>query len=99
MTWFVNYLEKVARKRRFSPNDRVRYFTEGLKGTGRGVVLTPYSNKGTIVDYQTDQRRYKVRSDSGEEVEVHPRNLIPDPFSSTPSITEPVAPPIGQNSV
>lgn len=84
MNWLITQLIKEARDRRFTANDRVRYFTERRKGKGKGVVLTPSFTKGTVVDYNNEERRYKVRNDNNEVIDVHPRNLIPDSFVRAP---------------
>lgn len=76
MNWFISYLHKYAR--RFKPQDRVRYFTRGLKGKGKGIVVSPYSARGTVVDYNPNVRRYTVLDEGGENIDVHPRNIVPD---------------------
>ncbi len=76
MNWFIDVIQKEARHRRFRVNDKVRFFTRGRKNNK--VVLTPEFNKGTVVDYNGEMRRYIVRNDSEEQFEVHPRNIIPD---------------------
>ena len=89
--WLINALIKEARGRRFRTDDRVRYFTQGPKGKGKGVILTPSFGKGTVVDFDSTSRRYKVRNDSEEEVDVHPRNMISDGIARStpePTITE-----------
>lgn len=95
MAWFGE-VNKEAR-RRFKENDRVRYFTKNRKGTGKGIVLTPSFSKGTVVDFDGEKRRYKVKEDSGLETEVHPRNLVPDrpnkSIMNQPSI-EPIVAPV-----
>lgn len=90
MNWFIHILQKEARGRRFGPNDRVRYFTEGLKGKGRGVVVTPRFSKGTVVEYNSDLRRYRVKHDDGSETDVHPRNIVPDTMKTSPVPAAPV---------
>lgn len=84
MNWFISYLIKEAKGRRFSPDDRIRYFTHNRKGKGKGVVLTPSFNKGTVVNFDGENRRYQVRNDNDELIDVHPRNLIPDAVSRVP---------------
>ncbi len=78
MNWLIDGLLKEARGRRFNADDRVRYFTENRKGKGHGIVLTPSFSKGTVVEYDTDNRRYKVRNNAEEIVDVHPRNIMTD---------------------
>lgn len=95
MNWLVTQLIKEARGRRFNPDDRVRYFTDKLKGKGKGVVLTPSFAKGIVVDYDNEARRYRVKNDKDEVIDVHPRNIIPDSFTRTPvSNTPEVLPPM-----
>ena len=84
MNWLVTQLIKEARGRRFNIDDKVRYFTDKLKGKGKGVVLTPSFTKGTVVNYNNEARRYQVRNNNDEVIEVHPRNLIPDSFVRAP---------------
>lgn len=93
MNWFITQLIKEARGRRFNVDDKVRYFTDKLKGKGKGVVLTPSFSKGTVVDFDNDARRYKVRNTKDEIIDVHPRNLIPDSFTRNPSNKIPEALP------
>lgn len=98
MNWLVTHLMKEARERRFRAEDRVRYFTDTRKGKGRGIVLTPSFNKGTVVDFDSEGRRYKVRNEEGDVIDVHPRNIIPDSFVRSPINTpmqEPVVEPAG----
>lgn len=85
MNWLVTQLIKEARGRRFNANDKVRYFTDKLKGKGKGVVLTPSFTKGIVVDFDNEARRYRVRNDRDEIIDVHPRNIIPDSFVRTPA--------------
>lgn len=102
MNWFIAQLIKEARGRRFKADDKVRYFTDKLKGKGKGVVLTPSFAKGTVVDFDNEARRYRVKNDKDEIIDVHPRNIIPDSFTRTvPEITsvpevmtEPMASPV-----
>lgn len=84
MNWLIDHLRKEARGRRFNPQDRVRYFTEGRKGKGRGVVLTPTFSKGVVLDFDSEKRQYRVKNNADEIIEVHPRNLIPDEILSRP---------------
>lgn len=81
MNWLINILVKEARHRRFKSDDKVRFFKTPRKGTGKGVVLTPSFGRGTVVEYDADAKRYKVKNDTGEDIEVHPRNLMPDSMS------------------
>ncbi len=87
--WFIDHLYKDARGRRFSRDDRVRYFTEKRKGKGKNVVLTPAFSRGTVVDFDNNQRVYKVRNNDDEIVDIHPRNLIPEIVGQSPIISEP----------
>lgn len=98
MKWLINILTKEARKRRFSPDDTVRYFTEGRKGKGRGIVLTPNFNKGTVVNYDSETKNYRIRdSKTNEEMDVHPRNLMPEIIKpSVPSLPTPSVEPVQQ---
>ena len=80
MNWFIQILQKEARGRRFRANDRVRYFTEGRKGKG-DIVITPRFMKGTVTEYDSEGRRYKVRGSDGLDVDVHPRNMVPESIS------------------
>ncbi len=87
MNWFINLLQKEAR--RFGPGHAVRYYKSPQKGTGKGVVHTPSFSKGRVVDYDSTSRRYKIWDDSlGQEVQVHPRNLVPDSISTMTTTTE-----------
>jgi len=86
MNWLITHLIKEAKGRRFRAEDRVRYFTDNRKGKGKGIVLTPSFNKGTVVDYDSDGRRYRVRNESGDIMDVHPRNLIPESLSRSPDV-------------
>ncbi len=92
MNWLVIQLLKEARGRRFNVDDKVRYFTDQRKGKGRGVVLTPAFTKGTVVDFDNEARRYKVRNSADEVIDVHPRNIIPDSLVRTPANTTEVLP-------
>ena len=85
MNWLITQLIKEARGRRFNVDDKIRYFTDKLKGKGKNVVLTPPFTKGTVVQYDNEARRYKVRNDRDEVVDVHPRNIIPDSLARAPS--------------
>lgn len=77
MNWLINILQKEAR--RFSVDDRVRFYTGLTKGRGKGVVYSPSFTKGKVKKYDADNKRYViVDPNSGEEIMVHPRNLIPD---------------------
>lgn len=93
MNWLITHLMKEARGRRFRSEDRVRYFTDSRKGKGKGIVLTPSFNRGTVVDFDNEGRRYKVRSESGEVIDVHPRNIMPDSFSRS-LVSAPEAVPV-----
>jgi len=93
MNWLIDGLLKEARGRRFNVDDRVRYFTENRKGKGQGIVLTPSFSKGTVVDYDAESRRYKVRNNAEEIIDVHPRNIMTDigspvqvPVMETPEV-------------
>ncbi|KKL09141.1 hypothetical protein LCGC14_2568850 [marine sediment metagenome] len=92
MNWLVTQLIKEARDRRFNINDKVRYFTDKLKGKGKGVVLTPSFTKGTVVDFDNEARRYRVKNDRDEMIDVHPRNIIPDSIHA-PAVNIPKALP------
>lgn len=94
MNWFIGQLVKEAGRRRFRSDDRVRYFTKNRKGDG--VVLTPSFNKGVVVDFDSSGRRYKIKNDANEIVDVHPRNIIPDSVSriSNPTVLPSVSPEI-----
>ncbi len=89
MNWLIGHLIKEARGRRFRSEDKVRYFTEGRKGKGKGVVLTPTFSRGTVVDFDPTKRQYQIRGDGDDVIDVHPRNIIPDGITSrsTPEIT------------
>lgn len=99
MNWLVTQLIKEARGRRFNPDDKVRYFTDKLKGKGKGVVLTPSFTKGTVVDFDNEARRYKVRNNKDEVIDVHPRNIIPDSFIRSVNNIPEVLPAIAEPSV
>lgn len=92
MNWFIEVLQKEARGRRFSKDDFVRYFTHGRKGKGKGIVMTPYFSKGRVVDYDPLNKRYKVTNNDGDEVDVHPRNLMPETLSQP--VSEPMPEPV-----
>lgn len=97
MNWLENILIKEARSRRFQSNDRVRFFTEQRKGTGRNIVLTPNFQKGTILEYKPDTKRYVIQNDKGETFEVHPRNAMPETVNRpTQNYSEPIEVPIVQ---
>ena len=81
MNWLINILIKEARHRRFRSDDKVRFFKTPRKGTGRGVVLTPSFGRGKVVDYDAESKRYRIKDDSGEDVDVHPRNIMQDSIS------------------
>lgn len=80
MSWLIRVFKKDAR--RFRSNDKVRFFTDKRKGTGKNIVITPNFQKGHVVDFQSDSRKYLV-NDGTNVHEVHPRNLMPDGFSRT----------------
>ena len=88
MNWLVSHLMKEARGRRFNPQDKVRYFTEGRKGKGRGIVLTPTFSKGTVVDFDPEKRHYRIKNNNDEIVDIHPRNLVPDGFSQVTPVVD-----------
>ena len=75
--WLIQLIVKEA-GRRFKPNQKVRYFTGYRKGTGKKMVMTPPFEKGEVLDYDSNQKRYKIRNSDGKEVYVHPRNLAHD---------------------
>ena len=80
MNWLVNILQKEAR--RFNPDDYVRYFSQGRKGTGKGIVITPSFSRGKVIDFDQKMKKYKVLDErDNREVLVHPRNLVPDSVS------------------
>lgn len=88
MSWLTRALLKESTKRRFSVDDMVRYFTEGRKGKGRGIVLTPNFSKGKVTGYDPIKRRYTVLDiNNNNTSEVHPRNMMPERLS--PSVSEP----------
>lgn len=97
MNWLNRLLYKDARGRKFRPGDKVRFLTNPRKGRGKGVVLMPDFGRGEILDYDPDNRQYKVRSDT-EELSVHPRNILPESFAprsmpeASPAPTPMVAP-------
>lgn len=99
MNWLIGHLLKEARGRRFESDDRVRYFTEKRKGKGKGVVLSPSFNKGTVVDFDRDSRRYKVKNDRDEILDIHPRNIVPDSVSRQTPVNIPRIPEIPSESV
>lgn len=90
MNWLINIMEKEARSRRFRPSDRVRFFTEPLKGRGNGVVVTPRFEKATVVDYDSNEKKYRVKTDNETEMYVHPRNMVHD---SAPARQQPAVDP------
>ena len=80
MNWLINILQKEAR--RFNVDDYVRYFSYPRKGKGKGVVITPSFSKGKVLDFDQKMKRYKIYDEkNGEELLVHPRNLVPDSIS------------------
>jgi len=83
----MNWLQKISR-RRFKPNDSVRFFTSPRKGKGKNIVLTPSFQKGKVVDFDAETRRYKVDTD-GNIYDVHPRNIVHDTIMSGSSAVEP----------
>ncbi len=87
MSWLSQLIKESAR-RRFSIDDMVRYFTEGRKGKGRGIVLTPNFSKGKVTGYDPIKRRYTVLdANDNSTSEVHPRNMMPERLSN-PVVTE-----------
>ena len=93
MNWLINTLQKEAR--RFNPDDYVRYFLQNRKGRGKGIVITPSFNKGKVLDFDAEMKKYRILDESNnEEVFVHPRNLVPDSVSrgvnteETPNLVE-----------
>ncbi len=79
MNWFIYRLTKESVNRRFHSNDRVRFFTEKSKDKGRGIIITPKFRRGTVLDFNSENRQYLVRdNDTNEEHAIHPRNLVPD---------------------
>lgn len=75
--WLTKIVNKQAR-RRYRPGDKVRYFTKSQKGTGKGHVLTPPYERGTVQDFDPVARRYSIISEAGETVVMHPKNLTWD---------------------
>lgn len=91
----MSWLTRIAR--RFKQEDKVRYFTEGRRGKGKGIVLSPNFAKGTVMDFDSSSRRYKVKdTQTNEVVDVHPRNLVYDSVKSPESanIPAPTAPSV-----
>jgi hypothetical protein len=64
--------------RRFKEGDRVRFYTEPRKGTGKGIVLTPNFKKGYIIGFNTETQTYIVKDLLDEVYYVHSRNLTLD---------------------
>lgn len=88
MNWLINNLQKEAR--RFESGHTARYYTRPLRGKGNGVVHQPSFRRGKVMHYDPDLRKYVlVDEKSGEEVQVHPRNMVPD--SVSPVVNEPPA--------
>lgn len=89
MNWLNHILQKEARGRKFRPGDKVRFLTNPRKGKGRGIVLMPDFGRGEVVDYDSDQKSYRVRSDN-DELTIHPRNIVPDSFTprAAPTVVE-----------
>ncbi len=88
MNWLISALQKEATRRRFAPDDLVRYFTDSRKGTGKGVVLTPMFTRGRVVDYDQNVRQYRVWNDKeNREIMVHPRNLVPETVNRSMTTT------------
>ena len=80
MNWLINNLQKEAR--RFESGHTARYYTRPARGTGQGVVHQPSFRRGKVMNYDSESRRYVLIDDSsGEEVKVHPRNMVPDSVS------------------
>lgn len=77
MSWLTTLMIKESRRRRFRPNDKVRYFTEGRKGHNR-VVLTPKYEKGVVQDWDPQTRRYRIVDEKGGVQQVHPQNVMLD---------------------
>lgn len=73
----MNWLTKLAR-RRYKPKDRVRFFVSGRKGTGKGIVLTPDFQTGTVVNFDPISRHYDIQDDEGKPFKVNPRNIARD---------------------
>jgi hypothetical protein len=88
MNWLIRLLLKEARTRKFRPGDKVRFLTNPRKGTGRGIVLMPDFAKGEVLDYDSTNRSYRIRSDEGE-LSVHPRNIVPESFSKSAPMPPP----------
>ena len=76
MNWLFNILQKEAQRRRFKPDDSVRFFTSGRKGKGRGIVLTPNFQRGKVRDFDPQKRHYRVSTEENKEIMVHPRNMV-----------------------
>ena len=92
MNWLIERLIKEARRRRFDVDDTVRFYMNPRKGKGRNIVLTPEFGKGKVVDFDSESRKYRVKTDhDGQVIEVHPRNIVPESIS--PSGTNFVEPP------
>lgn len=72
-----NWLIKYCR-RRFKPNDKVRFFTDTRKGKGKGIVLTPNFSKGEVLDYDPEQKKYVVIDKNKKPMPIHPRNIYLD---------------------
>ncbi|KKM61850.1 hypothetical protein LCGC14_1527650 [marine sediment metagenome] len=90
MNWLISNLQKEAR--RFESGHSARYYTRPSRGKGNGVVHQPSFRKGKVLNYDPESRRYVlVDEKSGEEVRVHPRNMVPD--SIAPIKTE-IAPEV-----
>ncbi len=80
MNWLINIMQKEAR--RFESGHTARYYTSPLRGKGLGVVHQPSFRRGKVLNYDSESRRYVLIDDkSGEEVRVHPRNMVPDSVS------------------
>ncbi len=78
MNWLITVLQKEARGRRYRAEDRVRFFSDAPKGKGKGVIFSPKFTRGRVVDFDGDTRRYRVVTDDNQEMDIHPRNIIPE---------------------
>lgn len=67
-----SWLTKLAR--RYQIGETVRFFVQGRKGTGAGIILTPDFQTGTVIGFDPVMRQYQIQTEQGM-LNVNPRNI------------------------